>query len=78
MMNCASSGCAIGPPWQRMIASRRTESAAAAIASIESRLSSSVLPEVATIEAPSVYPICATMMSAPAFAIAFASSGLKT
>ena len=48
------------------------------MASISATHSSSVFAEVAPIEPPVVTPICATMMSAPAFVIARASSGLKT
>ena len=69
---------AIGPPWQSTMTSSRVASAAAAMASISATQSSSDFAEVAPIEPPVVTPMWATMMSAPAFVIATASSGSKT
>ena len=74
----ASSGSAIGPPWQRTITSGLTSRAASCIAWISGTQSSSVFAVSAPIEPPVVSPMCGTSTSAPASAIATASSTVKT
>ena len=74
----ASSGSAIGPPWQRTITSSRTATAASRIAWTSSTDSSSVFAVEAPIAPPVVRPMCGTRMSAPASVIATASSGVNT
>jgi len=73
----ASSGIETGPPWQSTITSGLTALAASHISWILVGAPSSVRAEVAPIEPLVVRPKCATTTSAPASAIAFASSGLK-
>ena len=74
----ASSGSAIGPPWQRTSTSSRTAFAASHIAWTSSTDSSSVFAVEAPIAPPVVSPMCGTSTSAPASVIATASSGVKT
>ena len=77
-MYCASSGSAIGPPWQSTRMSGFTRFAASCIAWIAARASSSVIAVAAPIVPPVVRPMCGTSTSAPASAIAVASLGSKT
>ena len=78
-MNSASSGMAIGPPWQSTMMSFRTaQRRFGDRVDLADALRRALFAEVAPIAPPVVTPICATMMSAPAFVIASASSGLNT
>lgn len=76
-MNSASSGAAIGPPWQSTMFSGRTQIAASAIRSISSTHRSRDFAEAAPTVPPTLTPICATITSAPARTIASASAGLE-
>jgi hypothetical protein len=78
MMKAASSGLATGPPWTSTITSRLTFSAASAQASTLAGQSASSSTVSAPIEPPVVNPRWQTMISAPALAMAAASSALKT
>ena len=74
----ASSGSAIGPPWQRTSTSGLTALAASPQACTSATHSSSDFAVSAPIEPPVVRPMCGTITSAPAAAIAAASSSLNT
>ena len=74
----ASSGSAIGPPWQRTRMSGLTRFAASCIAWISGTHCSSVFAVDAPIAPPVVRPMWGTSTSAPASAIAVASSSVKT
>ena len=69
---------AIGPPWQRTSMSGRTFFAASAQLSMRGAHSSSVFAVFAPMEPFVVSPMWQTRMSAPASAMATASSSLKT
>lgn len=77
-MYAASSGDAIGPPWQSTITSSRTDFAASAQLRTSGTQSASVRAVFAPIVPPVVRPRCATTMSAPASVIAIASASLNT
>ncbi|MNP72217.1 hypothetical protein D3C76_1687210 [compost metagenome] len=74
----ASSGSAIGPPWQMTIMSGFTALPALIIASIFSTQSSNVRAVLAPMVPFVVNPIWATKISAPASAMALACSGSNT
>ncbi len=74
----ASSGSAIGPPWQRTMMSERTARAASCIFCTRRADSSSVSAVLAPIDPLVVRPRCATSTSAPALAIALALSPSNT
>src|SRR4051794_17110327 len=77
-MYAASSGSEIGPPWHRTRICGLTAAAASRIAWIGGTHSSSVLAVSAPIAPPVVSPLCGTRTSAPASALAAASSTEKT
>ena len=72
------SGSSNGPPWQRTRMSLRTERPASATVMTRSIAWSSVSATPAPMVPAVVRPTCATSWSAPALAMAFASSALKT
>ena len=74
----ASSGSAIGPPWHRQRMSGLTSRAASPQACTRATASSSEMPEREPMVPPVVRPMCGTRTSAPACAIARASSSSKT
>src|SRR5262249_51014806 len=77
-MYCASSGSAMGPPWQSTRMSGFTAFAASHSACTRSAAWDSVSADLAPIVPFVVSPMCGISTSAPAFAIARASSSVKT
>src|SRR5581483_3118753 len=78
MTYAASSGSAMGPPWQRTRMSGLTRFAASCMSWINGTHSSSVFAVDAPIAPPVVSPMCGTSTSAPAAAMASACSASNT